>query len=81
MSRTIYDCTNIQELRGRLHECHTSERMKRAQALVNQFKSRWSREYLLELRVYQRSNNKQPEYEVKVGDVILIYEEKQSRNK
>ena len=31
MSRTVYECTDVHELRGRLHERHASECMKRAQ--------------------------------------------------
>ena len=58
-----------------------SKRLKHLKRLIDNFKTRWSREYLLELREYQKLNNKKPANELAVGDVVLIFEDKQPRSK
>ena len=55
-----------------------SKRLKHVKRLIDNFKIRWSREYLLELREYQKLNNKKPANELAVGDVVLIFEDKQN---
>ena len=51
------------------------KRLDYLQTLVENYKKRWLREYLTELREYQRLNNKSPAKVVKVGDIVLIQDD------
>ena len=44
-------------------------------------KKRWKREYLTELREFQRNHDKLPAKQLKIGDVVLINDEKLPRNR
>ena len=57
---------NVQTMKKRLNYLCT---------LVNDYQKRWQREYLTELREYQRCNNKLPAKEAKIGDIVLIQED------
>ena len=49
--------------------------------VIEHAKSRWRQEYITELREYHRCKNKVPEKQAKVGDVVLIEDEKIPRVK
>ncbi len=43
--------------------------------LLTHYENRWKKEYLTELREFQRNNNRIPDKQVRVGDVVLISDE------
>ena len=58
---------------------YSRKRWRQVQYLTNQFWLRWRREYLQTLQVRQKWQNVQPNFTV--GDVVLLYEEQESRGK
>ena len=44
--------------------------------MVDNYERCWKKEYLTELREYQRCNNRLPAKQVKIGDVVLISDDK-----
>lgn len=51
-------------------------RYKYLRTLVDNYERCWKKEYLTELREYQRCNNRLPAKQVKIGDVVLISDDK-----
>ena len=43
--------------------------------LLDHYEKRWRKEYLTELREFQRSNDRLPAKQLKIGDIVLIEEE------
>ena len=43
--------------------------------LIDHYEKRWRKEYLTELREYQKNNNRLPAKQIKIGDIVLIEEE------
>ena len=52
-----------------------NNRQKYLKTLLQHYENRWKKEYLTELREFQKLNNRVPEKQIKVGDVVLIEEE------
>ena len=50
-------------------------RVKYLNTLIEHYDKRWKKEYITELREYQKNKNKIPAQQIKVGDVVLIEEE------
>ena len=52
----------------------TSARAKYLNNILKHFWDRWINEYLTELREFHRCNNRIPERQVKLGDVVLVHD-------
>ena len=50
-------------------------------SLLTHYENRWKKEYLTELREFQRNNNRIPDKQVRVGDVVLISDENLPRTR
>ena len=50
-------------------------RIKYTNTLISHYEQKWIKEYLTELREFQRNKNRLPTRQLKVGDVVLIEEE------
>ena len=57
-----------------------SQRAKYLQSVLKHFWDRWVKEYLTELREFHMCNNRIPEKQVQVGDVVLVHD-KLKRNR
>ena len=58
-----------------------TNRVRYLRSLIEQFERRWKHEYLTELREYQRNHNRLPAKQLKIGDVVLISDDKLPRNR
>ena len=43
--------------------------------MLDHYEKRWRKEYLTELREFQRNNDRLPAKQLKIGDIVLIEEE------
>ena len=58
-----------------------SKRLKLVYTLIKHFENRWRHEYITELRLNQRVNDKVRSKLIRVGDVVLVEEDKLLRNR
>ena len=56
-----------------------NKRMTHLQTLLNHFEGRWRHEYLSELREYHRNKSNSSCKQIKLGDVVLVVDEKLPR--
>ena len=56
------------------------KRKRYIEQVLNHFWGRWRREYLSNLRESQQQNSRQRSTKAKVGDIIIIYDEKEHRH-
>ena len=52
-----------------------NNRVKYLNSLISHYASRWKKEYLTELREFQKNNDKLPKKQIQIGDIVLIMEE------
>ena len=58
-----------------------NNRVKYLNNLISHYEKRWKKEYLTELREYQRNHDRLPAKQIKIGDVVLIEDEGLPRTK
>ena len=58
-----------------------TNRLKHVRILIEHFQKRWMHEYLTELREFHRCENKLPAKQLKIGDIVLITDDKVPRNR
>ena len=58
-----------------------SNRMVYMNTLLRHYEKRWKKEYLTELREFQKTNNRIPAKQIKIGDVVLIEDEDLPRSR
>lgn len=58
-----------------------NNRLKYLRTLFKHYENRWKNEYLTELREFQRNHNKLPAKQLKIGDIVLISDDKLPRNR
>ena len=63
------------------NENNLNSRLKHLRTLIGHYEKRWKQEYLTEFREYQRNHDKLPAKQLKVGDIVLINDEKLPRNR
>ena len=74
-SYPVHDCS----LNG-ANAIQLNKRWQYRQRLTNQFWRRWMKEYLMELRSAHHVSHSKQSVPFKVGDVVLLYEDKQPKH-
>ena len=75
MGRRLISPRYIPEEIKEENEQSMNNRVKYLRTLISHYKMRWKKEYLTELREFQKNNDRSPTKKIKIGDVVLISED------